>query len=94
MRSAVLVFCGQAQRKAHECHFPQIQRKYSANPHVIRALILGVRANRDGRQQYPTDSQLPANQIACAVTVFEELQLSQPSYPPECSVASLVSGNR
>ena len=71
MRSAVLVFCGQAQRKAHECHFPQIHRKYSANAHVIRALILGVRANRDGRQRYPTDSQLPTNQSPCATAGFE-----------------------
>jgi hypothetical protein len=39
MRSAVLVFYGQAQTKAHECHCPKIQRKYSGNAHVIRALF-------------------------------------------------------
>ena len=93
MRSAVLVFCGQAQTKAHECHCPKIQRKYSGNAHVIRALIFEVRANRDGVQQRRTDVVLLTNQRPCATAGFEVLSLT-PGYPPECSVVSLVSGNR
>ena len=71
MRSAELVFCGQAQRKAHECQFPKIQRKYSGKAHVIRALILGVRANRGGVRQRRTEVQPLITQSSCATAGFE-----------------------